>query len=369
MTERERQRKVKVKGIYQRGKTWWITYCVGGRQRFESSFSTKKRDAQELLDIRKGAVREGRLKLPRSNAPRFDGYAHSFLLTVQYPTTRKRYRSSVRNLAVYFTNMKLSDITPDAIDDFKEKRLSNGIRTATVNRDLAVLRRMMRLAERKRLISQSPFRDVEFLEERKQRRRPHILTFEEEDRLLTAAMPHIRALAVLILETGMRSSREALALLWTDVDLVNDVVNVRESKTNAGERTIPISARCKVELLRWRSLVGPEFSAYVFPNMNNPSKPLKDVRRAWAKALEDAGLKSFWIYDLRHTAATRLTQAGVSPLFVAQIIGHSGTSILSTYVRVVDEYRRDAIHKLEQLRESHVSSQERTPNPLHNTIN
>jgi len=224
-----------------------------------------------------------------------------------------------------------------------------------------VLRRMMRLAERKMLISESPFRDVEFLEERKQRRRPHILTFDEEDRLLTAAMPNVRALAVLILETGMRSSREAMALSWTDVDFVNDLVKVRESKTQAGERTIPISARCKVELLRWRDLLGPQFSSYVFPNMRDPSKPLKDVRRGWAKALKDAGLGFFWIYDLRHTLASRLTQAGVSPIFVAQIIGHSSTSILSTYARAIDEYRRDAIHKLENLRSDHVSREERPP--------
>ena len=228
-----------------------------------------------------------------------------------------------------------------------------------MNRDLAVLRRIMKLAERKMLISESPFRDVEFLEERKQRRHPHILTFEEEDRVLVAAKPHIWALAVLILETGMRSNREALALPWSDVDLVNDVIRVRESKTSAGERTIPISDRCKMFLLRWRHLVGPEFSSYVFPNMHNPSKPLKDVRRSWARALKDAGLQYFWIYDLRHSLASRLTQAGVSPIFVAQIIGHSGTSILSTYARAIDEYRRDAIHKLESLRNDHVSGQER----------
>jgi integrase len=273
----------------------------------------------------------------------------------------QRYGSSIRNLGSGFRNVKLSDITSDVIEDFKEKRLSNGVRTATVNRDLAVLRRMMKLAERKMLISESPFRDVEFLEERKQRRRPHILTFEEEDRLLNAAMPHIRTLAILILETGMRSNREALSLSWTEVDFVNDLVRVEESKTKAGVRTIPISARCKIELLRWRKLLGPEFSSYVFPNMRDPSKPLKDVRRSWAKALRDAGLQYFWIYDLRHTLASRLTQAGVSPLFVAQIIGHAGTSILSTYVRAVDEYRRDAIHKLEKLRGTHASGQERTP--------
>jgi integrase len=180
--------------------------------------------------------------------------------------------------------VKLSDITVGAIEDFKENRLSAGVRTATINRDLAVLRRMMELAERKLLINESPFRDVDFLEERKQRRRPHILTFEEEDRVLAAAVPHIRALAVLILETGMRSSREALSLSWSNVDFVNDLIHVPESKTRAGERTIPVSTRCKIELLRWRTLLGPAFSSHVFPNMRTPWKPLKDIRRSWGNA-------------------------------------------------------------------------------------
>jgi integrase len=161
----------------------------------------------------------------------------------------------------------------------------------------------------------------------------------------------------------MRSRREALPLLWNDVDFVNNLIRVRESKTRAGEHNIPISDRCKVELVRWRSLLGPEFSTYVFPNMRGPAGPLKDVRRSWAKALEDAGLQYFWIYDLRATLASRLTHAGVSPLFVAQIIGHEGTAILSTYARAIDEYRRDAIHKLENLRTNH--SQGERPQKLH----
>jgi hypothetical protein len=66
-----------------------------------------------------------------------------------------------------------------------------------------------------------------------------------------------------------------------------------------------------------------------------------------------------------------LTQAGVSPLFVAQImqiIGHSGTSILSTYARAIDEYRRDAIHKLETLRDVHVSGRHVQPKLPNNTV-
>jgi hypothetical protein len=56
-------------GIYLRGKTWWISYFVGGHQRFESTRSTKKRDARQLLDIRKGAAREGRLRLKIQGSP------------------------------------------------------------------------------------------------------------------------------------------------------------------------------------------------------------------------------------------------------------------------------------------------------------
>jgi hypothetical protein len=53
---------------------------------------------------------------------------------------------------------------------------------------------------------------------------------------------------------------------------------------------------------------------------------------------------------------------------VAQIIGHSGTSILNTYVRAVDEYRRDAIHKLENLRDEPASRQEQPPNDPNSAI-
>jgi integrase len=67
---------------------------------------------------------------------------------------------------------------------------------------------------------------------------------------------------------------------------------------------------------------------------------------------ERCGTQYFWLYDLRHTCASRLTAAGVSPLFVAQIIGHSNPSILQTYAKAIDEFRRSAIAKLESFCEA-----------------
>jgi len=290
--------------------------------------------------------------LPRSNAPRLEQFCHQFVESVRLENTRKRYCSSVRNLLAHFRDARLSDINSEGIDEFKEKRLADKVRTATVNRDLAVLRRMLKIAERKRLITYNPFREVEMLEERKERRQPHILTYAEEEKLLLIASDHIRVLAILILDTGLRSGREALALKWEDVDFTSNSIRIRQSKTLAGIRTIPMGLRCKAELMRWRELLGPEFSEYVFANPQRPQIHLGDVRRAWPKALKAAGLKFFWLYDLRHTFASRLTEAGVSPIFVAQIMGHSSPNILQTYAKANNEFRRAAICSLEAHRET-----------------
>jgi integrase len=325
---------------------------VAVHQLCRSTHTTNKAAAKKLLARWQTEVFEGRFQLIKTNAPTFAQWADQFLPTVPHPKTRSRYATSVNNLKAGFGKLRLPQITPDLIEDFKDQRLAEGVGPATVNRDLAVLRRVLKLAERRRFIARSPFTEIEFLEERSMRRRPHIVTYDEEERILKAASPHIRALTVLILETGLRSNREALALKWEDVDLVRDIIRVQESKTAAGTRNIPISRRCKAELLVWGCRLGPDFSPYVFPNLRNPERPLKQIRRSWAKALDSAGIPYFWLYNLRHTFASRLSAAGVSDLFVAQMIGHSSSSILQTYARVIDDSRRDAIRKLEDLRQS-----------------
>jgi integrase len=170
---------------------------------------------------------------------------------------------------------------------------------------------------------------------------------------LAAAPDHVRILAILIMDSGLRSGREALALKWKDVDFADKAILIRQSKTLAGIRRVPMSGRCNAELLRWRERLGPEFSEYVFANPQEPKTHLRDVRTAWSDALKAAGLEYFWLYDLRHTFASRLTAAGVSPIFVAQIMGHSSPGILlQTYAKAIDEYRRSAISKLESFLEA-----------------
>jgi integrase len=340
--------------MYRRGKVWWVTYRDdSGRYKCESSGTTNKRVAQKLEDMRRAAVVEGRLRLPKSNPPRLEDFANGFLETVEDPKTNARYTSSVRNLVTFFGKAKLSQVPSERIQEFKQERLESGVSPATINRDLAVLRRMLKLAALQRLIGHNPMGEVEFLEERKHRRLPHILTFTEQAQLISAAPPHIKMLTILLTETGLRVGKEALSLKWEDVDFLSDAIHVRQSKTAAGIRIVPLSEFCKSELLEWQDKVGPGFSEYVFPNNDNPTTHLGSVKKAWKTSLKAAGIPYFPIYNLRATFASRLSASGTPGQFVAQMLGHSGTSILNIYAKSLDESRRAAIKRLEADRQSH----------------
>jgi integrase len=333
-------------------KQWHMGVSVAGRQICRSTHTTNKVRAKKLLARWETEVFESRFHLPQSTPPYFEDWADEFLSKILYPSTHRRYASSIAKLKIDLARVRLSDVSARRVEDFKEARLAAGIEPATINHDLRVLRRMMRLAERKQLIGRNPFLEVDFLKQHSPRP-PHIVTFEEEEKLLGVAPPFVRVLTVLILETGLRSHREALPLRWEAIDFVNNLIRVRESKTRAGIRNAPLSTRCTNELLRWREMTGPDFSPFVFPNFRTPSQPIRDIRRGWAKTLRDAGLEYFWIYNLRHTFASRLSAAGVPDLFVAQMIGHSTPSILQKYSKAIDEYRREAVRKLEQMRAGH----------------
>jgi integrase len=132
--------------------------------------------------------------------------------------------------------------------------------------------------------------------------------------------------------------------------LLKSVLQVIKSKSQAGIRAVPLSQFCASELGRWRNLVGPEFSEWVFPAFTNRRHPLQGGRKAWASALRRAGISFFPIYNLRHSFASRMTAAGVSPVTIAQMLGHTSTQIVPRYAQVLDSNRFDAMKKMESMR-------------------
>jgi integrase len=343
--------------------TWWMSFMLHGKQRCETTGVTNRRVAQKICDARRGGVAEDRFDLLKKDAPRLMDWSKKYLTSVQHPNTRRRYAVSKGNLISFFgEDTKLEHIKGDRIEQYKHARRAKGIKAATLNRDLRFLAQLLKQAERERYIARSPF-DLGkfFLNEGRERRKPYVLQLGDQEKLLAVARPRIRALIILGVETGMRTG-EMLSLRWNDLDFLLGAARVEKSKTAAGIRSIPLTQLCKAELLRWRNLVGAGFSEWVFPNFSNRRHRLQGGRKAWASDLKKAGLPFFPIYYLRHTFASRLTTAGVSPLTIANLLGHSSTQIVPRYAQVLDQNRLDAIGKLASLqRNARRVAEEHTP--------
>ena len=336
-------------GLYKRGSVWWISYMKDGHQKCESTQTNNKRLARKILDMRRAEIVEGRhVNLVKSHSPGLKDFCSHYIESRAdlQANTLKRYKSSSKNLEEYFGSAPLSTITEARVEDFKRARLSTGSRAAGINRDLSLLRLLLRHAKRERYIAVNPLGSPDlFMNERKERLQARPFTMEEEQRLLAVAKGYLKPLILLLVDTGLRVGKEALPIRWTDLDLENGLIYVRQSKTQAGIRCLPMTSRLKTELICWKRLMGKQLE-FVFPYPLNQSRHLLQVPKTWKRALKDAKVQPRRIYDLRATFATRLNAAGVPQVFIDQLMGHSG-GLAQMYSKASDEYRRAAIEKLE----------------------
>lgn len=212
---------------------------------------------------------------------------------------------------------------------------------ASVNREFAILRAMLRIAVRQKWLNRSPFDDGPSLVVMSaEKPRDRVLSQDEELRILTRIdddpqRAHLRPLFIALVDTGCRKN-ELLKLRWSDVDLVelSFTVAAENSKTRRS-RAVPISERLAAE---WKLMqVGASSDGLVYGG-------LKDVKRSFATACKKAGVAGLRLHDLRHTAGTRLAASGLELSLVARILGHSDIRTSYRYVNsgseVVDAARR-----------------------------
>lgn len=209
-----------------------------------------------------------------------------------------------------------------------------------VNRELMALSRILTLAMNDGFILENPFRRVRSL--RVDNGRICYLSADEEKRLLAAleGQQHTQRIVILALNTGMRRG-EIFNLKWDDVDFAREAINVRQTKTGK-DRVIPMNDRVRemLEMIRQESV-----SEYVFTSPKTGGR-LTHVNRSFKSACKAVGLTDFRFHDLRHSAGTRLADAGVNVVVIAEILGHSSLTMTKRYTHATDAAKREAVQKL-----------------------
>ena len=343
--------------VFLRGRIWWVKYPVNGAPVSESSGSEKEADARKLLKQRLGEVVTGRFYGPEADRVTVRDLAEDYLNDYRInskKTLDKAGRMITRQddegneidspLMAFFGNSKAHTVGTDAVKKYIAQRLETGAANATINRELAALKRMFNLGIQAEKIHRKPY--IPMLEE------DNVRTgfFEHGDFIaFRAALPdYLQSVVTFAYYTGWRRG-EILNLTWAQVDLTNRTVRLNPGETkNKKGRVIVLEGELletiRVQWEKRKVVTLPEQSPtllcpYVF---HQNGRRIIDPRKAWAKACEATGLGNKLLHDFRRTAVRDMVRAGVPEKVAMSISGHKTRSVFDRYDIVDEEDLRQA---------------------------
>jgi len=131
-------------GIYRKGNSWFIDYYVGGYRKREKIGPSRKL-AETVLAKRKIEIAENKyLNIARQEKIMFEDAVNEYL--EKYSKYNKkcyqREISTFRRLNMFFHESYLHEINPKMVEDYKIKRVEEGLKRATVNRHLTCLKHL-----------------------------------------------------------------------------------------------------------------------------------------------------------------------------------------------------------------------------------
>jgi integrase len=340
--------------IYRRGKNYWIKYYRNGKPYVESTRSDKKEVAKKLLIKRECEISKGELPGIYLDRVTFDDLGKD-LITDYRINKRKsvdRVELAVKHLGVMFGGARVVDISTASVKAYIERRMQVGMANASINRELAALKRMFRLGARctPAKVGQVPY--IPMLRESNTRKG----FFEHEDYLtLRDALPdYLRPVVTFAYHTGWRWG-EILNLTWDKVDLKEGIVWLDPGETkNDKARTLYLGeelAKVMSAVHKKRRLGCP----YVF---HNGGHQIRDYRDAWQTACRRLGLQvkdeksgrmisSRLFHDFRRTAVRNMVRAGVHERVVMAISGHKTRSVFDRYNIINQDDLKEAARKQE----------------------
>jgi integrase len=275
--------------------------------------------------------------------------------------------NALKFLRPAFGSLHLAEITPEGIEDYLQKRLSEErrihtklgvvhrgkLKPSTVHQEFRVLTRILSVAIKQKRLSLNPCSMVEFpVSIAKTTRKPHYMTASEQERIEVVAPRYLKNVIMIISEMGLRPYKELMPMRKEQVDLENRLVHIPDSKTPNGEGDMPMT---EVARLAFRDQIEEAGeSAYLFPSPRKGRAPhMTNLRKVWTTTLKKAGVLYFSLYELRHTFATRLSSGGVADHFVTQMLRQGDAGVFKRYSQAKLNMMREALARLDRKANEH----------------
>lgn len=249
-------------------------------------------------------------------------------------------RRSFNALQDHFSaSHKASRIDTRSVQQYAHARSQGGYANASINRELAALRRGFNLAAEQDLVRSIPV--IRSLQGRNVRK--GFLRSDDFERLYRALPRDVATLARVGYVTGWRSG-ELLSRKWKHCDLAGGWLRLEPGETkNEDGRMFPLPDILLRELEHQHHMAdevcggvrggGPLFLRHSGPHRG---QPIRRFYRAWRKAAKEAGLEGTIFHDMRRSAIRNLVRSGVSETVAMRMTGHRTRSVFKRY-DIVDE--------------------------------
>jgi integrase len=339
---------------------WWYEFSLAGKRIRESAQTPLKTIAREAENDRRRELEKTLAGMPiekrqnriNSVADLVRTYLERYELDHRSrPNSIIYAKGRLAHVSRLLGNSRLPDLTEDAIRRYIKTRIGEEVSGRTINMELGELSRAVG----------KPW-SILWPKVRKMEERQDIgqaLSPEQERHLLdtAASSKRWRVGATIIrglLLTGMRSG-EFTSLSWGQVDMDGRVITVGRAKTAAGTgRQIPMNEdlfRLLTEHAVWfgEKFGKPRPEHYLFPfgspAPSDPTRPTTTLKTVWGTIREEAKVECR-LHDLRHTAATKMAEAGTPETTMLALMGHMSRKMLERYSHIRMAAKRTAVESL-----------------------
>jgi integrase len=220
-------------GVYLRGRIWWVTYSNNGEKVCESSGSEKEAEARKLLKKRMGEIVTGHFIGPDAEkvtvAELADDVVTDYKVNAQ--DSLDKAERSAKRIKGFFVNARAHAVKGDSIKKFIAQRQAEGAANATINRELAFLKRAYNLGIEAEKIVRKPY--IPQLKE--DNVRSGFFEYAEFVAVRDACPDYFKPVVTFAYYTGWRKE-EILSLRWSQIDLQAEEIRleVGTDKNDAG---------------------------------------------------------------------------------------------------------------------------------------
>ena len=336
--------------VFLRGSRWWYEAWNNGTRIVRSSGSEKRQDAVRALNKLKAEISSGKPVGRDIDRTTFKDLVE--LLRTDYVANGKRSLRRVeiglKHLVPFFGDYKARDISSATAEVYKQRRLGEPhTSNASVNRELAALRRALNLGHHHGVVASVP--RIAMLREAPAR--GGFFERAEFDAVRDQLPEYLRPVVTCAFHTGWRIKSELLTRERRHLNLDTGWLRLDPGETKNGEaREFPIGEIPELREVFEQQLARTEAfekaTGRVVPWLfHRDGKAIRDFRAAWEKACAAAGLKRR-PHDFRRTAVRNLERSGASRSAAMKAVGHQTESIYRRYAIVDSQALKEAGAKL-----------------------